>query len=139
MTGNRRGTVAHSTPPHRIWMSPAARVGIVSLARSLRTCTAITPRAPCISPRLIALPSRSMASSSHPLPTPTPTSTTPANKDNQGVLVPSSKIHTATKTELLQTLAAPEFDAARGGREPKLVGVLATKKEDARAYAEVGV
>jgi methylenetetrahydrofolate dehydrogenase (NAD+) len=65
-----------------------------------------------------------------------------ASKEGHGVLVPASKIHTSFKTELLNTLASPEFTSGqvkdgKPGREPKLVGILATKKEDARAYAEV--
>jgi hypothetical protein len=55
----------------------------------------------------------------------------------QGILVPASKVHTATKTELLQTLSLPEFNDGEG-RVPKLVGILATGKEDAENYAEVG-
>jgi hypothetical protein len=69
--------------------------------------------------------------------------TAAASKEGHGVLVPASKIHTSFKTELLNTLASPEFTSgqvkdSKPGREPKLVGILATKKEDARAYAEVG-
>lgn len=45
----------------------------------------------------------------------------------------AGKVHTPFKTELLNTIAGERF-AARG---PHLVGILATKKEDARTYAEV--
>ncbi len=66
-----------------------------------------------------------------------------SNKEGLGLLVPASKIHTSFKTELLNTLASPEFTTGqkfegREGREPKLVGILATKKEDAKFYSEVG-
>lgn len=64
-----------------------------------------------------------------------------SNKDGLGLLVPASKIHTSYKTELLNTLASPEFTTGqqvdgRAGREPKLVGILATKKDDAKFYSE---
>lgn len=66
-----------------------------------------------------------------------------SNKDGLGLLVPASKIHTSYKTELLNTLASPEFTTGqqvdgRPGREPKLVGILATNKDDAKFYSEVG-
>ena len=51
----------------------------------------------------------------------------------QGLLVTAGKIHLPFKSELLETLSLPRFT-----REPHLVGILATKKEDARTYAEVG-
>lgn len=54
----------------------------------------------------------------------------------QGILVPASKVHTAVKGELLNTLALPEFTEGTG-RVPRLVGILATDKEDAANYAEV--
>jgi hypothetical protein len=51
----------------------------------------------------------------------------------QGILVTAGKVHTPFKTELLNTIAGERFAA----RAPHLVGILATKKEDARTYAEV--
>jgi len=51
----------------------------------------------------------------------------------QGILVTAGKVHTPFKTELLATIAGERFAA----RPPHLVGILATKKEDARTYAEV--
>jgi methylenetetrahydrofolate dehydrogenase (NAD+) len=51
----------------------------------------------------------------------------------QGVLVTASKVHVPFKAELLATIAEPRFQA----RPPHLVGILATKKEDARSYADV--
>lgn len=57
--------------------------------------------------------------------------------EGNGILITASKIHTAHKTELLNTIAQAEFDPAKGGRAPTLVGILATKKEDAKAYSEV--
>jgi hypothetical protein len=45
-------------------------------------------------------------------------------------------VHTSVKTELLNTLSQPEF-SENTGRIPKLVGILATDKEDAASYAEV--
>ncbi|RSH88491.1 uncharacterized protein EHS24_001036 [Apiotrichum porosum] len=50
----------------------------------------------------------------------------------QGVLVTASKVHVPFKAELLATIAEPRFQA----RPPHLVGILATKKEDARSYAD---
>lgn len=53
----------------------------------------------------------------------------------QGLIVTAGKIHTPFKSELLHSVAQ-----ARGTRKsPHLVGILATKKEDARSYAEVRV
>lgn len=52
----------------------------------------------------------------------------------QGVLVTAGKVHVPFKAELLSTIAEPRFQK----RAPHLVGILATKKEDARSYAEVG-
>ena len=51
----------------------------------------------------------------------------------QGLLVTAGKVHTPFKTELLAAIAGERFAA----RPPHLVGILATKKEDARTYAEV--
>lgn len=51
----------------------------------------------------------------------------------QGLLVTAGKVHTPFKTELLNTIAGERFSS----RAPHLVGILATKKEDARTYAEV--
>lgn len=45
----------------------------------------------------------------------------------------AGKVHTPFKTELLAAIAGERFAA----RPPHLVGILATKKEDARTYAEV--
>jgi len=52
---------------------------------------------------------------------------------SQGILVTAGKVHTPFKTELLNTIGGERFAA----RAPHLVGILATKKEDARTYAEV--
>ena len=52
---------------------------------------------------------------------------------SQGILVTAGKVHTPFKTELLNTIGGDRFAA----RPPHLVGILATKKEDARTYAEV--
>jgi hypothetical protein len=54
-------------------------------------------------------------------------------KMSQGILVTAGKVHTPFKTELLNTIGGERFAA----RPPHLVGILATKKEDARTYAEV--
>lgn len=51
----------------------------------------------------------------------------------QGLLVTAGKVHTPFKTELLNTIASEKF----AKRPPQLVGILATKKEDAKFYAEV--
>lgn len=51
----------------------------------------------------------------------------------QGLLVTAGKVHTPFKTELIETIASPRFQK----RAPHLVGILATKKEDAKTYAEV--
>lgn len=56
--------------------------------------------------------------------------------EGNGILISASKIHTAFKTELLQTIASPEFDPKQG-KAPTLVGILATKKDDAKAYSDV--
>lgn len=81
--------------------------------------------------------------------TPTAASTPVTKKPptpGQGILVPASKVHTSVKTELLNTLSQAEFSEAersegeregQRGRVPKLVGILATDKEDAANYAEV--
>ncbi|ORX39015.1 methylenetetrahydrofolate dehydrogenase [Kockovaella imperatae] len=50
----------------------------------------------------------------------------------QGLLVTAGKVHVPFKTELLNTLASPRFST----KPPHLVGILATRKEDARTYAE---
>ncbi|WWD21090.1 hypothetical protein CI109_105571 [Kwoniella shandongensis] len=50
----------------------------------------------------------------------------------QGLLVTAGKVHTPFKTELLAAMASERFAT----RPPHLVGILATKKEDARTYAE---
>ena len=50
----------------------------------------------------------------------------------QGLLVTAGTVHLPFKSELLTTLSLPRFS-----RVPHLVGILATKKEDARTYAEV--
>jgi methylenetetrahydrofolate dehydrogenase (NAD+) len=49
-----------------------------------------------------------------------------------GVLVTATKVSVPFKTELLEAIKAPRF----AQRAPHLVGILATKKEDARNYAE---
>ncbi|WVQ81464.1 hypothetical protein IAT38_003588 [Cryptococcus sp. DSM 104549] len=51
---------------------------------------------------------------------------------SQGLLITAGKVHTPFKTELLASMASPRFSS----RPPHLVGILATKKEDARTYAE---
>lgn len=56
-----------------------------------------------------------------------------ATEQPQGLLVTAGKVHTPFKTELLSAIAGERFAA----RAPHLVGILATKKEDARTYAEV--
>ncbi|WWD06644.1 hypothetical protein V865_004737 [Kwoniella europaea PYCC6329] len=56
-------------------------------------------------------------------------SSTPAP---QGLLVTAGKVHTPFKTELLSAMASNRFN----NTPPKLIGILATKKEDARTYAE---
>lgn len=67
-----------------------------------------------------------------------------AAPEGSGRLLSASEIHSHYRKELLDALGAPEFVSGhelggwRKGREPKLVGILATKKEDAKAYAEVG-
>ena len=53
----------------------------------------------------------------------------------QGLLVTAGKVHVPFKTELLNELDSPRFKS----RPPHLVGILSTKKEDARTYAEVSV
>lgn len=50
-----------------------------------------------------------------------------------GMLVTATKVSVPFKTELLEAIKAPRF----AQRAPHLVGILATKKEDARNYAEV--
>ncbi|KAJ9105778.1 hypothetical protein QFC20_004265 [Naganishia adeliensis] len=60
----------------------------------------------------------------------------PVQPEGAGILIPASKVHQATKTELLNVLATDKSFAVEGGRVPKLVGILATEKEDARNYAE---
>jgi methylenetetrahydrofolate dehydrogenase (NAD+) len=49
------------------------------------------------------------------------------------MLVTASKVHVPFKAELLAAIGQPRFQK----RAPHLVGILATKKEDARSYAEV--
>ncbi|WVQ93290.1 hypothetical protein IAU59_000357 [Kwoniella sp. CBS 9459] len=56
----------------------------------------------------------------------------PAPAPGQGLLVTAGKVHTPFKTELLHEMSSPRFN----GKPPHLVGILATKKEDARTYAE---
>ena len=51
----------------------------------------------------------------------------------QGLLVTAGKVHVPFKTELLNSISSERF----AKRPPHLVGILATKKEDARTYAEV--
>lgn len=51
----------------------------------------------------------------------------------QGVLITAGKVHVPFKSELLAVLGSEKFTK----RAPHLVGILATKKEDARTYAEV--
>lgn len=63
----------------------------------------------------------------------------PVQPEGAGILIPASKVHQATKTELLNVLATDKSFAVEGGRVPKLVGILATEKEDARNYAEVSI
>lgn len=55
------------------------------------------------------------------------------SNNHQGILVTASKVHVPFKAELLQAINDPRFQK----RAPHLVGILATKKEDARSYAEV--
>ncbi|WWC64125.1 uncharacterized protein I303_106733 [Kwoniella dejecticola CBS 10117] len=50
----------------------------------------------------------------------------------QGLLVTAGKVHTPFKTELLSAMSSDRFN----GKPPHLIGILATKKEDARTYAE---
>lgn len=50
-----------------------------------------------------------------------------------GMLVTATKVAVPFKAELLDAIKAPRF----ANRAPHLVGILATKKEDARNYAEV--
>ena len=64
---------------------------------------------------------------------PSPKQSKIMSSSNQGILVTAGKVHTPFKTELLNTIAGERFAA----RPPHLVGILATKKEDARTYAEV--
>jgi methylenetetrahydrofolate dehydrogenase (NAD+) len=52
---------------------------------------------------------------------------------SQGVQITAGKVHGPFKTELLGALGSERF----AKRAPHLVGILATKKEDARTYAEV--
>lgn len=59
----------------------------------------------------------------------------PGAKGDQGILVTATKVVVPFKTELINTIATPRFEK----RAPHLVGILATKKEDARFYAEVSV
>ncbi|GHJ89121.1 hypothetical protein NliqN6_5523 [Naganishia liquefaciens] len=57
--------------------------------------------------------------------------------EGAGIMIPASKVHQATKAELLAWLDREDgFKREKGGRVPRLVGVLATEKEDARNYAE---
>ncbi|EIW67140.1 hypothetical protein TREMEDRAFT_45534 [Tremella mesenterica DSM 1558] len=50
----------------------------------------------------------------------------------QGLLVTASKVHVPFKSELLNVILSSRFK----NRPPNLLGILATKKEDARTYAE---
>jgi hypothetical protein len=52
---------------------------------------------------------------------------------SQGVQITAGKVHVPFKTEILGAMASEKFQK----RPPHLVGILATKKEDARTYAEV--
>lgn len=54
---------------------------------------------------------------------------------SQGIQITAGKVHVPFKTELLNTLGSERF----AKRAPHLVGILATKKEDARTYAEVSI
>ncbi len=49
----------------------------------------------------------------------------------QGLVMTAGKVHIPFKSELLSTLSSFRFE-----RPPHLLGILATKKEDARTYAE---
>ncbi|WVN91105.1 uncharacterized protein L203_106354 [Cryptococcus depauperatus CBS 7841] len=51
---------------------------------------------------------------------------------HQGILMAASKVATPFKSELLSALASPRF----ASRPPHLVAILATKKDDAKTYAE---
>lgn len=51
----------------------------------------------------------------------------------QGIQITAGKVHVPFKSELLGVLGSDKF----AKRAPHLVGILATKKEDARTYAEV--
>lgn len=53
----------------------------------------------------------------------------------QGLLVTAGKVVVPFKSELLNVTSSEPF----ANRPPHLVGILATKKEDARTYAEVGI
>ena len=53
----------------------------------------------------------------------------------QGLLVTAGKVHVPFKSELLSAMSTERF----AKRPPHLVGLLATKKEDARTYAEVSL
>lgn len=55
------------------------------------------------------------------------------SNNHQGILVTASKVHVPFKAELIQAISNERFQK----RAPHLVGILATKKEDARSYAEV--
>jgi hypothetical protein len=58
-----------------------------------------------------------------------------ADSTPQGLLVTAGKVHVPIKTELLNALSQDRLRL----RPPHLVGILATKKEDARSYAEVRI
>lgn len=86
----------------------------------------------------------SIRAMSKPATTAPPATTGEAKKpasvqpEGAGILIPASKVHQATKAELLGWLEREDgFKREKGGRVPRLVGVLATEKEDARSYAEV--
>nr|XP_019009732.1 uncharacterized protein I206_05292 [Kwoniella pini CBS 10737]OCF48513.1 hypothetical protein I206_05292 [Kwoniella pini CBS 10737] len=51
----------------------------------------------------------------------------------QGILITANKVHTSFKTELLTTIGNSEkFNK----KSPYLIGILSTKKEDAKIYSE---
>ncbi|KAJ9105593.1 hypothetical protein QFC19_003575 [Naganishia cerealis] len=68
--------------------------------------------------------------------TPATPAAKPIQPEGAGILIPASKVHQATKTELLGVLASDPSFSGETGKIPKLVGILATEKEDARSYAE---
>jgi methylenetetrahydrofolate dehydrogenase (NAD+) len=56
-----------------------------------------------------------------------------ADLSSLGLQITAGKVNIPFKTELLSALSEERF----AKRAPHLVGILATKKEDARTYAEV--